>query len=1012
MLHTANPTGYTRQPFLLIPWENDAIKTLLTHCLSASEHGTKFGDVAIMFMHDRPRRYMLDAIRSSKEIAKPCLLPTFISFQECVSLLRQHLASSQNTALKQVNSLDQIALLGRCVRNISIQDTSKSLAKLPTMDDAAFFPWGHYLAELMETCFTQAITPSDIYHAEYDVAPFAAALLETLGDIFADYTKNLEDNHLTTPAYDAFCVANLLKDSFNDSTYIPAALRHKQFFIVANYALSGAEEIICQYFWEHGARICLHTDPALADPAKTSGVHYTATSHKQWIQRWQTDIHLAAEPQKRTTKLHFFTGHDLHSQLAILKEDLQTQSTTPKPNDSAQADDAIILTHAGCLMPLLHTIPQKDCNLSLGYPLEHSLVMQLITTLLDARTTRRNDNTMSCAILLNWCRHPYIRALITKDGIDLHELIQATEEKLMEGKPYIHAHELLEHILQNTLFSKAAKELYTHAFTTMFIKWGESTNTFMLGTALSELCDILITQGATWWHHFPLDAECLYRLTNNIITLLKTSDMAYTDLPWHLLQSILINLIQQERVPFEADPLKGLQVLGMLETRFLRFRRVFILDLTDDKIPGNPNRNPLLPDSLRAVLGLPDTHLRDHVAAYTFTRLLKGADEAFLYWQESTQTSALFDGKKQRSRFIEERIWEAEQKTGTLFTTGQNPLRTAPFTIKPTQSHAHAISKTPALKTILRDNLRSHTLSATALNTYITCPAQFFYDRLCKIKTQTSIVEGHDPMGTGQLIHAVLHDLLTPYLKTSLSSEDINITIIHATLNKHLAISPLRHTLSPENLAMLHVTIPRRLEKALQQLAEPSHIKHLEYTVTSILPHVSLPIRFRGTLDRVDHRSQGIHILDYKTGKDLATDTSIWQDIDFWNTLKEGCNILEAYAQNNEIPPLDTINDPLPLLRKRIPNIQLHLYAALYNAKHEGTVYDVAKVDLHDSGKEFSLFPFDMPTGERKQYIRDYLPLLFDFCTKHMESLPYFIPNQGIHCDWCSVRKSCILSCL
>lgn len=96
--------------------------------------------------------------------------------------------------------------------------------------------------------------------------------------------------------------------------------------------------------------------------------------------------------------------------------------------------------------------------------------------------------------------------------------------------------------------------------------------------------------------------------------------MADTPLPWPLMQAMLLELVRAERVPFEADPLTGLQVLGMLETRLLRFSRVFLVDVTDDRLPGAPIRSPLLPDSLRALLGLPDTRNREQLAAYTFHR--------------------------------------------------------------------------------------------------------------------------------------------------------------------------------------------------------------------------------------------------------------------------------------------------------------------------------------------------------------------------------------------------------
>lgn len=131
-----------------------------------------------------------------------------------------------------------------------------------------------------------------------------------------------------------------------------------------------------------------------------------------------------------------------------------------------------------------------------------------------------------------------------------------------------------------------------------------------------------------------------------VIPALKDNGMADTPLPWPLMQAMLLELVRAERVPFEADPLTGLQVLGMLETRLLRFSRVFLVDVTDDRLPGAPIRSPLLPDSLRALLGLPDTRNREQLAAYTFHRLIAGADEVWLYWQEGVETSGLFERQK------------------------------------------------------------------------------------------------------------------------------------------------------------------------------------------------------------------------------------------------------------------------------------------------------------------------------------------------------------------------------
>lgn len=181
-----------------------------------------------------------------------------------------------------------------------------------------------------------------------------------------------------------------------------------------------------------------------------------------------------------------------------------------------------------------------------------------------------------------------------------------------------------------------------------------------LADALSGLCDTLLVYGsgndedgagngkADIWSRFPIDAECLFRLMQRVIPALKDNGMADTPLPWPLMQAMLLELVRAERVPFEARPPDRPASARYAGNTPLALLAVFLVDVTDDRLPGAPIRSPLLPDSLRALLGLPDTRNREQLAAYTFHRLIAGADEVWLYWQEGVETSGLFDGKKQQ----------------------------------------------------------------------------------------------------------------------------------------------------------------------------------------------------------------------------------------------------------------------------------------------------------------------------------------------------------------------------
>ena len=211
-----------------------------------------------------------------------------------------------------------------------------------------------------------------------------------------------------------------------------------------------------------------------------------------------------------------------------------------------------------------------------------------------------------------------------------------------------------------------------------------------------------------------------------------------------LLHGLARQLLQQQRIPFEADPLGGVQVLGMLESRLLQFDRIFIVDATDDVLPGAPGQDPLLPDSLRRILGLPDARRRERAASHTLYRLCACAREVHFYWQESQGRSGLMDSKKARSRFVEQLIWAHEQRTGALLTPGTAPLAVAACDVTPMPPRALSLKRNQALQDAMRDFLAAP-IPPTALDTYLHCPLAFVWKHLCRFRPVQEVNEKDDP---------------------------------------------------------------------------------------------------------------------------------------------------------------------------------------------------------------------------------------------------------------------------
>lgn len=1053
----------SRPPFRIVPWDVDFLDTLKTGILEATNGQP--GNAVVVFMHDRPRRYLTERFRRDPDLPRPCLLPRMFTVRELVAAFRQE----QDAPLQEAGRLDQVALLSACVRELAEPET-ELCQQLAQTDEAGFFPWGVLLASLMEECFTQGLTPDDLLYTEGEVAPFGAALLGSLGKIFRSYRTALRGKGLTTPGFDAFTVAEhirLAQSGTTGSTELPAFLAGRAILIAGYGTPTDTEDTLFRHLWNNGATFWLHVDPALAHETGAKTPHWACEDQGRWIAAWGAVAELACPPAGRKPKRHYFAGYDLHSQLEALRCDLlalPSPETHESLTDDAEAssfvsgqqDIAVALAHSGALLPVLHHLPRKDCNISLGYPLERSLLFRLLETVLKVRRQRRPDGTTHWRALADLVRHPYLR-LLEAGGMPLRDTLQNMERRLRAGSRHVDPHVMAREALDETLAAQpeaffrtpaadALNELLRRVLHDTVDTWASVETLSGLAGALAGLCETLLLYGSgtlpdgttrsegnassdkvrttNIWARFPIDAECLYRLMQRVIPELKNNGMTDTVLPWGLLQVMLIELVRAERVPFEADPLTGLQVLGMLETRLLRFSRVFLMDVTDDRLPGAPIRSPLLPDSLRTLLGLPDTRHREQLAAYTFHRLLAGADEIWLYWQEGVEASGLFDGKKQRSRFVEELIWHEEQRRGARLKPGREPLRTASLDVRPPVRTRRSIPKTPAIQTRIEESLATP-LSSTRLDAYLTCPLRYYFERLCGISPADAVVEDDDPAAVGELIHSVLRDFYTPFVgqehAPSLQNDEKHL---RALFTAALSASDLPAALPPESAAMLAVSGPERLARYLRNQPSETRVLSLEKEYTTEIQVCGRTRHLTGLLDRVDWRRQaspesstesspesstvsadakgGAVILDYKTGRLRLLRPALWNDETFWKTL-------EPETVIKRIQDTDPEKDMLPEVAERLPTVQLLYYCYLYEQATGDPVRDAVFVGLGDDGKEHPLFGMSTDEETRLRVLSRYVPDLIGFLLLHMELCPEFRPREGAHCRWCSWENLCIM---
>ena len=746
------------------------------------------------------------------------------------------------------------------------------------------------------------------------------------------------------------------------------------------------------------------------------------------------------------------------------------------PASDRLADTAVILPDSGLLLPVLHHMPRTDVNISMGYPLARSPLFRLIDTLLRLQERRRGSGYY-WRDLVELLRHPYIKML--RDEPDAgaapatgREADAATGEAPENAPESREAGEGLRrelHVLERALRRRGGKYIEPRAFlleeyqereseampgapvlafletllATALDAFEQPRTPSRLAACLDALCGLLLDRGGHLWPRFPIDAECMYRLRHSLIPELARSALAHEPLERETLFTLLRSLMEAERVPFEADPLVGMQVMGMLESRLLSFRRVIVADAVESALPGSPQGDPLLPEPLRPELGLPSLHSREQVAAYHFFRLVKSADEVILFWREGGDAA----GEAGKSRFIEELLWEEEKRRGSLFAAGRDdpPLRTVPALVSPIVRQRRALPVTPEIRRLLRAALAGP-VSASLLDLYLRCPLRFFYERAASLAPADEVSEGDDPLAVGDMMHRLLFDVYKNLAGKPLPGGEALEAMLGGELIAAFAASHdlgrIGRSVPADSFAMLVTAGKKRLTEYLlaQPPATPLALEMSLKAAFSFTGSTSGPaaIHLVGKADRIDLRrsppEEGSEapaphcvILDYKTGRIPRFTPGIWEREGLWNAM-------DAWTPddvNANLAHDPGAADPVLLnLAESMESVQLPLYLLLHRLAAEqgtsrpeasragdaaGAVFDAPALDarwvaLGDKGKEHALFPDAMSHAMRWEIITDKFPRLVRFLLRHIAETPILLPKSGAHCDWCSSAKLCMVS--
>ena len=350
------------------------------------------------------------------------------------------------------------------------------------------------------------------------------------------------------------------------------------------------------------------------------------------------------------------------------------------------------------------------------------------------------------------------------------------------------------------------------------------------------------------------NSEAVYQLTKVIDRLLMALT-AYPQIAFSVadMQQLLKMLTLETTIPYQGEPLDGLQVMGVLETRALDFDNVIITSFNDDLYPGRATGNSFVPYTLRCGFDLPTLDRQNAIFAYNFYRMLSYAKRVWFI----TNSTSDEQHSGEVSRFFYQLKWQYGLDIQTITVTNQLTVDSGQLTIQP-------IAKDQRLHAIT-------SLSATALTTYLRCQKQFHYkyiERLQEPPADESISASEQTIGN--VLHAIMEHLYAPFVGSNVTASQVEQLLSQVADD---AFWDALEALQQLNGDVLANRVVRTYVNNL--LLNDHHHAPFQYVASETRLTAYLGgIRLYGFADRIDLKANTLRVIDYKTGKtDLAYDT-------------------------------------------------------------------------------------------------------------------------------------------
>ncbi|SDX46167.1 PD-(D/E)XK nuclease family protein [Hymenobacter psychrophilus] len=806
----------------------------------------------------------------------------------------------------------------------------------PQLDFDQFVGWSNLLLQDFSSLDQNLASPRKVFEylsqakalerwdlgAEYQPLDSTTAYFrfwDDLDKVYFRIKKRMRRDHLAYPGLAYRLAQRRVRERLEADEELP---RHV--FVGLGF-LSKAEERLIRHLRKAGrAEVYFDGDAFYLEPGSPNRAGQHLRQYKERLDLPWENFGGPAELLRQLPRTVRMVGVANSSMQGKVAGQLLAAARQANPN----AKVAVVLPDETLLLPVLHGLPLREVpeyNVTMGLNFQSTPLFNLVDLLFEVHLTGVREGSQETGYgvpryhhlaVSKLLQHPFLRRyqgwLDKQDDPAGHGMLDKVCRAIVQRHAVLLPAEELVELGQGHPLLEA-----------LFATWNNCDDII---AACNTLIDLL--KKAYQDQHSAIEAEYLYLFYTLVKRLHSVFDCREQRLSVRSFRRFLYEQMRNTRLPFSGEPIADVQVMGLLETRALDFDHVIILSCNENVLPAPKRHSSLFPYDVLTTFGLPTYADHEAATAHQFWRLLQRTRNVdllhILPGAEGTRTG-------ERSRFllqlendlalqnpalelldltVSTSIQAGASPPGPLSEKGQGELASSsfssskklkasspsPFSERGRGGEAPVstdltLEKDAGMLLALRE-LLTKGLSPTALNQYLGCSLQFYFQRIAKFKENQEVEEVLDSAEFGTAVHDALEELLTPFAQIirrksvaatapPLTASDIPGLVALAPIMVAKALRKEeagRHARADEGLNHVLGQVAKRLvRRYLESLLEtegalPLHIQGLEEELhatvfVALVEGEKLAVRLLGKADRVDQLPNGdLRVVDYKTG--------------------------------------------------------------------------------------------------------------------------------------------------